>query len=59
MLYENKEDFINEVVLHELAHLITFQYVGKVKPHGKEWQYVMSKIMKKEPKVTHNFKIKR
>ena len=59
MLYENREDFINEVVPHELAHLITFQYFGKVKPHGKEWQYVMSEIMKKEPKVTHNFKIKR
>lgn len=59
MLNENGEKFINEVVPHELAHLITFQKVGKVKPHGQEWQYIMSEIMKKEPKVTHNFNIKR
>ena len=59
MLYENGEKFIDEVVPHELAHLITFQNFGRVKPHGKEWQYVMSEIMKKEPKVTHNFQIKR
>ena len=59
MLCENGEKFIAEVVPHELAHLITYQNFGKVKPHGKEWQYVMSEIMKKEPKVTHNFQIKR
>lgn len=59
MLNENGEKFINEVVPHELAHLITFQKFGKVKPHGQEWQYIMSEIMKKEPKVTHNFNIKR
>lgn len=59
MLNENGEKFINEVVPHELAHLITFERFGKVKPHGQEWQYVMSEIMRKEPKVTHNFNIKR
>lgn len=59
MLNENGEKFINEVVPHELAHLITFQKFGKVKPHGQEWQYIMSEIMKKIPKVTHNFNIKR
>lgn len=59
MLFENGEKFIEEVVPHELAHLITFQIYGKVKPHGKEWQYIMSEIMKQPPKVTHNFNFKR
>ncbi|PXY98561.1 SprT family zinc-dependent metalloprotease [Gilliamella apicola] len=59
MLCENGEKFIEEVVPHELAHLITFQIYGKVKPHGKEWQYIMSEIMKLHPKVTHNFNFKR
>lgn len=59
MLCENGEKFIEEVVPHELAHLITFQIYGKVKPHGKEWQYIMSEIMKQHPKVTHNFNFKR
>jgi SprT protein len=59
MLYENGKEFIDEVVPHELAHLITFQNFGKVKPHGQEWQYIMMEIMRKEPKVTHNFHIKR
>ena len=59
MLFENGEKFIEEVVPHELSHLITFQIYGKVKPHGKEWQYIMSEIMKQPPKVTHNFNFKR
>lgn len=58
MLHENGITFIEEVVPHELAHLIVFKRYGKVKPHGKEWQYIMSKILGKIPKTTHSFAIK-
>ncbi|OCG44021.1 hypothetical protein A9G28_02745 [Gilliamella sp. Fer1-1] len=59
MLLENGTQFIEEVVPHELAHLIVFKEFGKVKPHGKEWQYVMSKIFDKTPSTTHHFQVKR
>jgi Uncharacterized protein conserved in bacteria len=58
MLYENGKIFIEEVVPHELAHLIVFKKFGKVKPHGKEWQYIMSQVLGKIPKTTHNFEVK-
>lgn len=41
---ENEDAFINEVVPHELAHLITHQVFGRVRPHGNEWKYVMEKV---------------
>lgn len=59
MLTDNGDTFIDEVVPHELAHLLVFKTFGKVKPHGKEWQYMMSEVLGKLPKVTHNFTIKR
>ncbi|OCF94157.1 SprT family zinc-dependent metalloprotease [Gilliamella sp. wkB308] len=59
MLVDNGHIFIEEVVPHELAHLIVFKKFGNVKPHGKEWQYVMSNILGKIPKTTHNFDVKR
>lgn len=59
MLADNEQVFIEEVVPHELAHLIVFKKFGNVKPHGKEWQYVMSNILGKMPKTTHNFNVKR
>ncbi|XKM13785.1 SprT family zinc-dependent metalloprotease [Orbaceae bacterium ac157xtp] len=57
MLLENQQRFINEVIPHELAHLIAFKIYGKVKPHGKEWQHIMQTIFLLEPNRTHKFKI--
>lgn len=62
MLLDNSVAFIDEVIPHELAHLIVYRYftLGKrsqeCKPHGIEWQYVMSEIFKLKPKRTHQFK---
>lgn len=55
MLIENQLLFINEVIPHELAHLITFKQYGQVKPHGPEWQYVMMTVFNCQPKRTHRF----
>jgi len=49
----NQEIFINEVVPHEVSHLLVWQCFGKVKPHGKEWQAMMSQVFNCEPNVTH------
>ncbi|WP_392559180.1 SprT family zinc-dependent metalloprotease [Orbus mooreae] len=57
MLLENSDDFINEVIPHELAHLITYKQFGRVKPHGKEWQSVMTQVFRLDAKRTHSFSL--
>ncbi len=34
LLMENSEAFIEEVVPHELAHLLVWKHFGRVAPHG-------------------------
>lgn len=58
LLQENTDEFIRQVVPHELAHLIVYQMFGRVKPHGKEWQLVMNEIFKLPADTFHQFDIK-
>lgn len=55
---ENPKTFVDEVLPHELAHLITYQVFGRVHPHGKEWQFVMYKVFGLRPSRTHNMDVK-
>lgn len=57
MLLENSEQFIAEVIPHELAHLIVYKNFGRVKPHGNEWQALMEHVFKLDAKRTHNFNL--
>ena len=54
---ENQQQFLHEVIPHELAHLITFALFGRVKPHGKEWKMVMERVFSLAAKTTHTFEI--
>lgn len=53
LFYENRETYLNEVIPHELAHLIAFKIYGRVKPHGKEWQSIMREVFSLPAKTTH------
>lgn len=58
LLLENPEEFIRQVVPHELAHLIVYQIFGRVKPHGQEWQNVMNTIFHLPADTCHQFDVK-
>ena len=57
MLLEHQNEFIQQTVPHELAHLIAHQQFGRVSPHGKEWQFIMRDIFSVTPERTHHFQI--
>ncbi len=53
--YEN--DFIEQTVPHEYAHLVAYQkFGGRIRPHGKEWRSVMQ-ALGAEPRRTHNYQV--
>lgn len=55
LLAENSDLFIKEVIPHEYAHLLTFALYGRVQPHGREWQMMMTEIMQLPATRTHCF----
>lgn len=55
LLMENQQAFIDEVVPHELAHLLVWQHFGRVAPHGKEWKWMMETVLNVPARRTHRF----
>lgn len=57
LLAENRDDFLREVIPHEVAHLLCWHLFGKVKPHGPQWQQVMTQAFGLAPRVRHSFAV--
>lgn len=57
LLLENQQDFVDEVVPHELAHLLVWKYFGRVAPHGKEWKWMMESVLGVPAHRTHRFNV--
>lgn len=55
LLIENSEIFINQVIPHELAHLLVYHCLSKTAPHGKEWKWMITTILEVPPQRTHQF----
>jgi SprT protein len=57
LFINNRDEFFQQVIPHEVAHLIAFQLYGKTRPHGKEWQQVMVEVFKRPALTTHQLDI--
>ncbi len=56
-MMENQQAFIEEVVPHELAHLLVWKHFGRVAPHGKEWKWMMEAVLGVPARRTHQFEL--
>ncbi|WP_211829577.1 SprT-like domain-containing protein [Kistimonas asteriae] len=55
---QNPTHFVHHIVAHEVAHLIAAKVYGhRIKPHGKEWQAVMT-LFQVPPERCHNYDIR-
>ncbi|TDF42384.1 SprT family zinc-dependent metalloprotease [Alteromonadaceae bacterium M269] len=54
---ENKEEFLDVVIPHEVCHLLTYQLYGRVKPHGREWKGLMNNLYGLPGKATHSMDV--
>ena len=57
LMMENQQAFIDEVVPHELAHLLVWKHFGRVAPHGKEWKWMMESVLGVPARRTHQFEL--
>lgn len=55
---DNYQDFIEETVPHEVAHLVADHYFEKRCKHGKEWKQIMQ-LFGKEPTRCHNYDVEK
>lgn len=62
LLKENFEDFLEQTIPHEIAHLVVNWQTRKKRfrprPHGAEWQSVMQECFGLEPKRCHSYQTK-
>lgn len=57
LLLENQQTFIEQVVPHELAHLLVWHHYGRTPPHGKAWRAFMEEIFQLPAQRTHRFSV--
>lgn len=57
LLVAHPDEFSQQILPHELAHLLVHQLYGKVAPHGKQWQHMMLKVFGVMPERTHKLDV--
>lgn len=61
LMQDNLSQFLEQVVPHEVAHLVVFYLyqdaAHKPKPHGKEWQFIMQQVFSRPATTRHSFDI--
>jgi SprT protein len=51
----NENEFIEQTVPHEVAHLIGLEHFGKL-DHGPEWSLIMTKVFERKDDTYHKYK---
>ncbi|WP_158969759.1 SprT family zinc-dependent metalloprotease [Paraglaciecola sp. L3A3] len=59
LLNDNLTAFLDEVVPHEVCHLLAFTLFGKVRPHGKEWKTLMRQLFNLDGQTYHQMDVKK
>ena len=56
---QNRDYFIEQVIPHELAHILVYQmhWPKRVRPHGKEWKFIMQEVFHKQALVKHSLDV--
>lgn len=57
LLADNVDAFLQEVVPHEVCHLLAYTLFGKVRPHGKEWQSLMRELFDLKGQTYHQMDV--
>lgn len=57
LLEDNLQLFIDEVVPHEVCHLLTYQLYGRVKPHGRQWKMLMDLLFGLKGTTRHSMDV--
>jgi SprT protein len=57
LLCDNIDEFLEEVVPHEVCHLLAYKLFGKVRPHGKEWQSLMIELFDLKGQTYHRMDV--
>lgn len=57
LLSDNVDAFLEEVVPHEVCHLLAYTLFGKVRPHGKEWKSLMLKLFNLKGQTYHQMDV--
>ncbi|MDF2180227.1 SprT family zinc-dependent metalloprotease [Aliiglaciecola sp. CAU 1673] len=63
LMADNLACFLNDVIPHELCHLLVFQLYGRgsrfrpILPHGPEWKALMQGIFNLPGKATHQMDV--
>ncbi|MBW8190509.1 SprT family zinc-dependent metalloprotease [Neiella marina] len=57
LLVAQPEVFVEQILPHELAHLLVHQLYGKVAPHGPQWQHMMTAVFDVVAERTHQLDV--
>ncbi|MFT5840014.1 MAG: SprT protein [Flavobacteriales bacterium] len=57
LLSDNIDAFLDEVVPHEVCHLLAYKLFGKVRPHGSEWQSLMMELFNLKAQTYHHMDV--
>ncbi len=56
LLRENRDDFLRQTVAHEVAHLLAYELYGSgIRPHGRQWQSIMTAVFGLPALRCHNY----